>query len=799
MSGTDGTCSFEKPGDPDWLFERFTYAMGYAECAGSIAEWRAKSPECRLVLYVSGTDLPPYKSQTSNMYNGGKKSTWIRNRLVELGEVEETAYLHFYDDTYLRHWNGSSYDTLRIPGTYSFAITAADSASRVPNSYVNALFVSGNTYEYPTRLSPNFASPQLRLAYKEYLTQIFNEQAAQHWPEATGTWDGIHFDNYSPYGMVGSALCGGGHVVESADASGSMQVFSTDGYLDWTWELMKTFGREVRDTLQVADHWSTDGNKKILAYNVGISHRDDYLDPEISGADALNIEYGFEPVYSNNSSYYRLENLYSRDSLAAANGVTYFWTSIPRTTYGNGHTTRREALYNNLCFYYVARSDSTWIYMRPDPGYAYAAFLNPGFDTLAWVPAMEQDLGNPLGHYELLATGSSPDQSGAAYKIWSRQYERGLVLIRPRDGFDAAWGATSQAIEVDLGGSFRQLNPDGSLGDEITTIALRGAAGAILLPTSGEEGYLDFSGSPASGCAPLAVDFSAETSYEVGTYSWSFGDGQVSSAAAPSHTYTNAGQYSVSLVITTADGQHSVTHNNLVSVCEPPVASFSASVMSGTAPLLVSFTDLSSGAPTSWSWDFGDGGASNVQNPSHSFVNPGDYVVTMTVAADCCEDPATTQLPIRVDPVDDSEIHAVADTLFFGEEYGELECGYRSDDINQVVIESTTNGHPRRRTSRAEYRWHFWKPAGEATISVEARRSPNADGDDFVIEYSLDDQIFQPLLTVTSAGEEIATAALPATTGDTVYIRAVDTDATYGHLSRDTLYVDHLYLEMVGT
>ncbi|MFH2056347.1 MAG: FlgD immunoglobulin-like domain containing protein [bacterium] len=54
-------------------------------------------------------------------------------------------------------------------------------------------------------------------------------------------------------------------------------------------------------------------------------------------------------------------------------------------------------------------------------------------------------------------------------------------------------------------------------------------------------------------------------------------------------------------------------------------------------------------------------------------------------------------------------------------------------------------------------------------------------------------------LTVTSSGEAIASAALPASTGDTVYIRAVDTDATYGHVSRDTLYVDHLYLEMVGT
>lgn len=800
--GSDGSCAWYKPGEPDWVFERFTYAMGYAECAGSIAEWRAKSPECRLVYYISGTDLPPYRSATSNSYNIGKKAYWIRNRLVQLGESEESAYLHFYDNTYLRHWNGSSYDTVMIPGTYSLVVDAADSVSRVPNSYVSSFFVSSNTYEYPTRLSPNFSSPKLRLAYKEYLTQIFNEQAVNHWPEATGTWDGIYFDNYSIYGMVGSANCGGGHVVESADGNGGMQVFGSDGYKEWTWELMKTFGREVRDTLQLADQWSVDGKKKILAYNVGLSHRDDYLDPAISGADALNIEFGFDPVYSNNYSYYRLENLHTRDSIAAKNGVTFFWTSIPRTAYGGGTTTKREAIYNNLCFYYVARSDSTWFFARPDPGNAYGVFLNSGFDTLAWIPAMEHDLGNPVGHYQLLDSGASPDQSGAEYKIWSRQYEQGLVLIRPRDGFDAAWGESSTAIEVDLGGSYRLLNADGTLGPETTSIALRGAAGAVLLPASGQEGSLDFAGAPRSGCGPLTVEFAVESTYQITAYSWDFGDGQTSAAASPSHTYNAPGQYDVSLTIVTPEGQQTVSDSNYVTICEPVVAAFSASTMSGEAPLAVSFTDASSGSPTSWQWSFGDGGSSNAQHPQHTFTAPGVYQVTLTVAGGCCTESSSSQLAIQVtepEPVDNAEIHAIADTLLLGEEYGELDCGYRSDDIHQVVIEGTTNGHPRRRTTRAEYRWHFWKPAGTATINSEARRSPNNDGDDFVIECSFDNENFLPLFTVCSSGEGFSSARLPSLAGDTVYIRAVDTDASYGNLSLDTLYVDHLYLEIGGT
>jgi len=53
-----------------------------------------------------------------------------------------------------------------------------------------------------------------------------------------------------------------------------------------------------------------------------------------------------------------------------------------------------------------------------------------------------------------------------------------------------------------------------------------------------------------------------------------------------------------------------------------------------TAPLTVQFTDLSSNAPTSWSWSFGDGGTSTAQNPSHQFASAGTYSVSLTADND---------------------------------------------------------------------------------------------------------------------------------------------------------------------
>jgi len=67
----------------------------------------------------------------------------------------------------------------------------------------------------------------------------------------------------------------------------------------------------------------------------------------------------------------------------------------------------------------------------------------------------------------------------------------------------------------------------------------------------------------------------------------------------------------------------------LVKPIKSPVAAFSASPVSGKAPLKVQFTDRSTGSPTSRKWNFGDGTSSTIKNPAHKYSKAGKYTVTL--------------------------------------------------------------------------------------------------------------------------------------------------------------------------
>ena len=91
-----------------------------------------------------------------------------------------------------------------------------------------------------------------------------------------------------------------------------------------------------------------------------------------------------------------------------------------------------------------------------------------------------------------------------------------------------------------------------------------------------------------------------------------------------------------------------ISFDNLSVGPEIPESNFTATPYSGFVPLEVQFTDISGGDPTGWLWDFGDGTASNEQNPVHIYTESGIYAVSLTVANSAGSDTLTKQDCISV-------------------------------------------------------------------------------------------------------------------------------------------------------
>ncbi|WP_230741167.1 PKD domain-containing protein [Methanooceanicella nereidis] len=150
-----------------------------------------------------------------------------------------------------------------------------------------------------------------------------------------------------------------------------------------------------------------------------------------------------------------------------------------------------------------------------------------------------------------------------------------------------------------------------------------------------------FSLSPSSGQTPLEVTFDASGSTDIGgtitTYSWNFGDGKTGTGKTVKHTYNTSGTYYPSLTVTDNLGLSNSTSGQILvgATNQPPVATFSASAVSGSSPLTVTFDASDSvdndGTITSYAWSFSDGGSATGKVVSHTFDGEGNYTAILTV------------------------------------------------------------------------------------------------------------------------------------------------------------------------
>jgi len=342
----------------------------------------------------------------------------------------------------------------------------------------------------------------------------------------------------------------------------------------------------------------------------------------------------------------------------------------------------------------------------------YGTFVDisaPGTDILATY----HDHSDPNNDYVASLSGTSmatPNTAGTAALIWSQNPSWTADQVKQRL-FDTA---------DDISGIAGNSAYAGKLGvGRINAFRAVEGGGTPTAPVAA------FSGSPTSGCPTLAVNFTDQSSGTIDTWSWTFGDGGSSSTQNPSHNYASAGTYTVSLTVTGPGGTDNNTKTNYITVTDPTVsADFSGTPLSGDSPLNVAFTDASSGNVTGWSWNFGDGGSSTTQNPSHTYNTAGTYTVTLTASNACANDVATKTGYITVtDPPCNLPVADFSGTPLSGD--APLNVSFTDNTTNTPTSWSWDFGDGGSSTTQNPS--HTYNTAGTYTVALTAT---NACGND---------------------------------------------------------------------
>ena len=166
-------------------------------------------------------------------------------------------------------------------------------------------------------------------------------------------------------------------------------------------------------------------------------------------------------------------------------------------------------------------------------------------------------------------------------------------------------------------------------------------------------------GGPYSSNIGLAIAFngvaSSDPQGQALTYAWSFGDGAMGTGVNPTHVYTTAGTFTVSLTVTNVSGLTATANTTATITAQPPVANVGGPY-AGVAGTAVTFVGSGSSDPQgqvlTYAWTFGDGGTGTGVSPTHTYATPGNYTVSLTVSntSSLSSTPATTTATITAAP-----------------------------------------------------------------------------------------------------------------------------------------------------
>jgi len=247
---------------------------------------------------------------------------------------------------------------------------------------------------------------------------------------------------------------------------------------------------------------------------------------------------------------------------------------------------------------------NSWGKYYGEEGYVY---VETPITNINWTHALKTPVTSVVNNYEVQCT----DNDGDGYYFWGL----GEKPANCPDCPDLADGDDSDPTK-------------GPLDEYGFCLPINGAPAPVA----------DFTSTATSINKGQTVTFTDQSNNNPTSWQWSFvgGTPATSTEQNPQVTYNTAGSFNVSLTVSNANGDDTQTITNYINVIEPvsaPTANFSATPATINEGSEVSFTDLTTNNPTSWSWTFTGGtpATSNAQHPKVTYSLPGNYNVTLTV------------------------------------------------------------------------------------------------------------------------------------------------------------------------
>ena len=198
------------------------------------------------------------------------------------------------------------------------------------------------------------------------------------------------------------------------------------------------------------------------------------------------------------------------------------------------------------------------------------------------------------------------------------------------EGTNASWDFGDGNTSNDTNPVHKYLK-GGVFSVSLTTIDMNGCRDSVMKSdyiSLSKKQTPTFTSNTLVSCTNSPTNF-GNTSDNSKSWVWDFGDSTNSTAENPSHTYTQVGDYAVTLTIKDNNGcEFSALKQKIISVQENGVAHFDLSQYVACSPSTVGVSNLSEGT-VSYFWDFGDGETSKLKSPAHTFYSNGTFNVKL--------------------------------------------------------------------------------------------------------------------------------------------------------------------------